>query len=41
MSKRVLLVVNHAGYFLSHRLPPAIAARDAGYDVTMATPKRR
>lgn len=41
MTKRILLVVNHAGFFLSHRLPIAVAAREAGYDVHIATPKSR
>jgi glycosyltransferase involved in cell wall biosynthesis len=35
---RVLFVVNDAPFFLSHRLPVAIAARDAGYEVHVATP---
>jgi glycosyltransferase involved in cell wall biosynthesis len=35
--RRLLLVVNHAGFFVSHRLPVAVAARDAGYDVHVAT----
>lgn len=34
---RLLFVVNDAAFFLSHRLPIAIAARDAGYDVHIAT----
>lgn len=34
---RLLFVVNDAGFFLSHRLPIAIAAREAGYDVHVAT----
>jgi glycosyltransferase involved in cell wall biosynthesis len=41
MARRLLFVVNHAGFFLSHRLPIALAARDAGYDVVIATPKSR
>jgi glycosyltransferase involved in cell wall biosynthesis len=41
MTARVLLVVNHAGFFLSHRLPIALAARAAGYEVHVATPKSR
>lgn len=36
--KRVLYVVNDAGFFLSHRARLAAAARDAGYDVHVATP---
>jgi glycosyltransferase involved in cell wall biosynthesis len=38
---RILFVVNHAGFFLSHRLPLALAARRAGYDVIVVTPKSR
>ncbi len=34
---RLLLVVTEDWYFLSHRLPLALAARDAGYDVWVAT----
>ena len=34
---RLILVVNDAGFFLSHRLPIALAARDAGYEVEIAT----
>lgn len=36
--KRLLYVVNDAGFFLSHRARLAAAARDAGYDVHVATP---
>ena len=39
--QRLLYVVNHAGFFLSHRLPLALAARDAGYDVHVATPRSK
>ena len=35
--KRVLFVVNDAGFFLSHRLPLAEGARARGYDVHVAT----
>lgn len=38
---RILFVVNHAGFFLSHRLPIALAAQAAGYDVTIATPRSK
>jgi glycosyltransferase involved in cell wall biosynthesis len=41
MSATVLIVVNHAGFFLSHRLPVALAAREAGYDVHVATPRSK
>lgn len=37
MIKKILLVVNVPEFFLSHRLPIAIAARNAGYDVHVAT----
>ncbi len=33
------MVVNDAAFFLSHRLPLALGARDAGYDVHIATPR--
>src|SRR5215218_5513658 len=39
--KRLLYVINHAGYFLSHRLPIALAAKSAGYDVHIATPRSK
>jgi len=35
---RILYVVSPARFFLSHRLPLALAARDAGYDVHIAVP---
>jgi glycosyltransferase involved in cell wall biosynthesis len=35
---RMLFVVNDAAFFLSHRMPIALAARDAGFDVHIATP---
>lgn len=38
---RLLMVVNEAAFFLSHRLVIAQAARDAGYDVHVATPVGR
>ena len=34
--KRLLIVVNTLGFFLSHRLAIAIAARDSGYEVHVA-----
>ena len=34
---RLLFVVNAAWFFISHRLPLAVAARRAGYDVHIAT----
>jgi glycosyltransferase involved in cell wall biosynthesis len=36
--KRILFVVNHAGFFLSHRAVLALAAQKRGYDVHIATP---
>ena len=36
-AKRILYVVSEDWYFLSHRLPMARAARDAGFDVHVAT----
>lgn len=38
---RILFVINHAGYFLTHRLPLALGARERGWDVHVATPKSR
>jgi len=35
--RRLLLVVNNPAFFLSHRLPVALGAREAGYDVHVAT----
>ncbi len=35
--KKILFVVNVPEFFLSHRLPIALAARDAGYEVHVAT----
>ncbi|MES9892375.1 MAG: glycosyltransferase family 4 protein [Candidatus Thiodiazotropha sp.] len=37
-NRLILFVVNDAGFFLSHRLPLALAARKQGYDVCVATP---
>jgi len=37
MISRLLFVVNDPGFFLSHRLPIAIAMREAGFDVHVAT----
>ena len=37
MSVRLLYVVNIPRFFVSHRLPLALAARDAGYEVHVAT----
>ncbi len=38
MPKRLLFIVNSPDFFLSHRLPVALAAQKAGYDVHIATP---
>ena len=37
MTKRILFVVNCPAYFLSHRLPVVLAAKQAGYEVHVAT----
>jgi len=37
MRKRLLFVVNHAGFFVSHRLPIAVAAIGAGFEVHVAS----
>ncbi|MCU7904617.1 MAG: glycosyltransferase family 4 protein [Candidatus Thiodiazotropha sp. (ex Epidulcina cf. delphinae)] len=37
-NRLILFVVNDPGFFLSHRLPLAIAAREQGYEVCVATP---
>lgn len=37
--KRLMFVVNAAEFFLSHRLPIALAAKEAGYDVHVACPQ--
>ncbi|MEP6729706.1 MAG: glycosyltransferase family 4 protein [bacterium] len=36
--KRLLFVLNDASFFISHRLPIAVAARNAGFDVQLAAP---
>lgn len=38
---KVLIVVNHAGFFLSHRLPVALAAKARGWEVHIATPRSK
>ena len=35
MRKKLYIVVNQDRFFLSHRLPIGVAAKDAGYDVTV------
>jgi len=37
MRRRLLFVVNSANFFLSHRLQLAVAVRESGYDVHVAT----
>lgn len=37
-SQRLLYIVNNPAFFISHRLGVALAAREAGYDVHVATP---
>ena len=37
MRKRLLMIVNDAGFFVSHRLALALAARHAGFEVHVAT----
>lgn len=37
MSKKLFIVVNQDSFFLSHRLPIGVAAKDAGYDVTIVS----
>ncbi len=34
--KKILIVVNVDWFFLSHRLPIALAAKNAGFEVTIA-----
>jgi glycosyltransferase involved in cell wall biosynthesis len=38
MSKRILYVVNESRWFITHRLPIARAAQQAGFEVHVATP---
>lgn len=37
MKKSLFIVVNQDWFFLSHRLPIGVAAKDAGYDVTIVS----
>lgn len=37
MGHRLFIIVNELHFFVSHRLPLALAARDAGYEVHVAT----
>ncbi len=36
-AKRLLFILNEPTYFVSHRLPIAVAARNAGYEIHVAT----
>lgn len=38
-SQRLLFVINDAAFFISHRLPLAVAARENGFEVHVATPE--
>ena len=37
MKKKLFIIVNQDKFFLSHRLPIGLAAKDAGYDVTIVS----
>ena len=37
MTRKLLFILNELTYFISHRLPIAIAAREAGYEIHIAT----
>lgn len=37
MKKKIFIVVNQDFFFLSHRLPVGVAAKNAGYDVTIVS----
>ncbi|MFV9474867.1 glycosyltransferase family 4 protein [Advenella sp. RU8] len=37
MSRKILFVVNNPAFFLSHRLPVALRAKEEGYEVAVAT----
>lgn len=38
-NRRIAYVVNHAAFFVSHRLPLAVGARQAGFDICLLTGK--
>lgn len=40
-ANRILYVATEAAFFVTHRLPLALAARELGYDVHVATPEGR
>ena len=37
MNKRIVFLINHVSFFVSHRLPLALKARDNGYEVILIT----
>lgn len=37
--RRLLFIINDAAFFISHRLPLAVAARENGFEVHVATPE--
>lgn len=39
VKKRIVYVVNHAAFFVSHRLPLAVRARQVGFDILLLTGK--
>jgi glycosyltransferase involved in cell wall biosynthesis len=38
LSRKLLFIVNESEFFLSHRLPIALAAKDHGFEIHVATP---
>ncbi len=40
-ARRLLFIINDAAFFISHRLPLAIAARENGFEVHVATPEAK
>lgn len=38
-ARRLLFIINDAAFFISHRLPLAVAARENGFEVHVATPE--
>ena len=40
-NKKLLIVLNDAPFFISHRLPIAVAALGKGYEVHIATPNEK
>ena len=39
MPSRLLFLVNSSSYFLSHRIGIALAAKEQGYEIHVASPK--